>query len=387
MIATLKNELQSPLQLFLKGYLKTAKENLNRLEAYVKSVGNINLTALELSEPDTVGKLYEPLRDECEKVYDSIIDFYKKLKSFIEKSVQEISGSEGATRAGIAKQILYSMEKIEKQNILEPTENVEKQINETMERAARKLDSEITSVKDSINLGLKLAPSFIKHSNGVLEEPVLAARSCKLPPIEDFFEGGYPELLHAYSSIVLGLGVPENIVQRAVSQLRRQKALSSVIKPLMKVKEANTQVVTMHLSEYVRMFIENVFSLLAQHVDQRYAKIEFDSPVSVGVVPVELMEEPVDYLGKPAGIEWSKDENLWTFKMHLPGRESGNSGSIERRINKLLMRLVQEKHGNEFEAMIGAGKLLSPEIGLRVERGIQRLMQSLSGSVSSSNLA
>jgi hypothetical protein len=92
-------------------------------------------------------------------------------------------------------------------------------------------------------------------------------------------------------------------------------------------------------------------------------------------------------LGKPAGIEWSKDENLWTFKMHLPGRESGNSGSIERRINKLLMRLVQEKHGNEFEAMIGAGKLLSPEIGLRVERGIQRLMQSLSGSVSSSNLA
>jgi hypothetical protein len=385
MIATLKSEFLSPLELFLKSYMKTARDNLNRLEEHVRSIGTSSLTKVELSKPDTEGKLYEPLKDECERVYDSITSLYQKLQSFIEKSVQEISNSEGAKRAGIAKQILYSMEKIQKQYILAPAENAEKQINETMERAVRKLDSEITSIKDSVGSSLKLAPSFIKYSNGALEDPAVAARSYKLPPIEDFFEGGYPELLNAYSAIVLGLGVPDNLVERAVSQLRRQKALSSVIKPLAKAKEVNTQVVSMHLSEYVRMFVENVFSLLAQHVDERYAKIEVDSAVSVGVIPVELMEEPVDYVGKPLGIEWSKDENLWTFKMHLPGRELGDASSTQKWINSLLIRLVREKHENEFKTVIKAGKLLSPEIGMKVERGIQRLMQSLSGSVASSN--
>nr|MDO8132797.1 hypothetical protein [Candidatus Njordarchaeum guaymaensis] len=387
MVTTLRNEFQSPLQIFLRSYLKTAKENLNKLEEYVKSVGSGALPTVELSKPEAERKLYEPLRDECEKIYDSIMDFYEKLKSFVEKSVQEISSSEGAKRAALAKQILYSTEKIEKQYLSGPAENVGKQIDVTLERAAKKLDAEIASAKDRIDSSLKLSPSFIKYSGGILEEPILAIRSYKLPLTEDFFEGGYPELLHAYASIVLGLGVPENIVLRGVSQLKRQKAVPSILRPLTKVKEANwQQAAPMHMSEYVRMFVENTLSLLTQHVNKRYATIERKGPLDLGVIPVELMDEPVDYLGKPAGVEWSKDENIWALKMYPPERLPGEADSIQKWINGLLTQLIQKKHGVEFETLIKAGKLLGPEVGTRIENGIQRIRLSLTPSIAPSNV-
>nr|MDO8097975.1 hypothetical protein [Candidatus Njordarchaeota archaeon] len=388
MVATLRNEFQSPLQLFLKNHLETAKEDLNKLQEYVRSVGSGALPEVELGKPEAERKLYEPLKDECEKIADSIIDFHQKFRSFVEKAIHETSSSQGAKRAAFAKQILYSIENIEKQYLTEPAGNLSKQIDATLERAVKKLDSEIASVKDSINSSLKLAPSFIKHSSGVLEEPVLATRSYKLPLIEEFFEGGYPELLYAYSSIVLGLGVPENVVQRGLSQLRRQKAVPSILKPLMKVKGANLQkVVPMHLSEYVRMFVENIFSLLTQYVNERYATIEGSGPIDLGIIPVELMDEPVDYLGKPAGIEWSKDQSLWVFKMFPPERLSGDGGSMQKWINGLPTQLMQEKHGAEFEVLIKAGKLLGPEVGTRVESGIQRLRRCLTPGTAVSNVA
>jgi hypothetical protein len=382
MIVTLKNEFQSPIEIFLKSYLKTAEENLAKLQKYVRSIGSSIPPPIELSKPEAERRLYEPLRDECETIYKSITDFYEKFKSFVEKSIQEISRSEGIERATLAKQILYSIEKIRKQYLSEPAESVQKQTDASLDRVAKKLDSEIASVKDSIDACLKLSPSFIKHSNGVLEEPVLAIRSYKLPPVDVFFEGGYPEVLHTYSSIVLGLGVPVSIVQRAASQLTEQKVASLILKPLTKAKGANLhEIITMHLSEYVRMFVENIFSILTDHLGKRYAKIKDGGPVDLGVIPVEVIDQPVDYLGRPVGLEWSKDENIWTFKMHAPEKPSAGAGSMEKWINELPTRLMQEKHGVEFETLARAGRLLGPHVGSKIENGIQRLRQKLTPNV------
>lgn len=377
----LKNKFYLPIQEFIEKYYKSMKENFQRYADFVKTIGTGSKATLELIKPEAERKIYEPLSDESEMMYDSIISLCGKSMSFIKDSVQEIMKSEGAKRIAIAKQSFYTIQKLEKEYVESPKENLTKQLDASFDRGLKKLDSEIVSLKEKIDSSFKLGPSFLRYVDGVLEAPDSAVVSYKLPPVEEFFKDGYSEILRTYAYVVLGLGVPRNLVERGVAQLRERKNVPLILKPLLKVKEANIEeLVSMHLSEYVRMFTENAFSFATRHVDESYISKAERGVISIGSIPVGLMEEPLNYIGKPAGIEWNKNGSQWLFKISTPPGSTGEPKSLQEWLDDQFAQILQQKYGSTFELLTKIGKMLGPDISKRVEESIQRLKRSFLSS-------
>jgi hypothetical protein len=147
------------------------------------------------------------------------------------------------------------------------------------------------------------------------------------------------------------------------------------------VKEANIEeLVSMHLSEYVRMFTENAFSFATRHVDESYISKVERGEISIGSISVGLMEEPLNYIGEPEGIKWNKNESQWIFKIATPPRSTGEPMSLLEWLDDQFAQILQKKYGSTFELLTKIGKMLGPDISKRVEESIQRLKRSFLSS-------
>jgi hypothetical protein len=199
-----------------------------------------------------------------------------------------------------------------------------------------------------------------------------------LPPIEGFFTGGYSEILRTYAFVILGLGVPKKIVERGVSQLRERKNVPSILKPLLKMRESNVDgLVSMHLSQYVRMFVENAFLFASRHIDESYFPKAQAEVFTIGSVALELMEEPANYIGHPEGIEWSKNGSNWIFRIAAPAKPTGEQKSLQEWFNDQFAHVLQQRYGSIFELLTRIASMLGSDVSERVEEGIQTLKASL----------
>jgi hypothetical protein len=382
MAKTLSNEFHEPLKQFLQNYYQTSVENFKRFATYLRSVGSRVLPKIELQKPKADRKTYKPLLEDSEKLYGAIIAFEKRLTSFINASVEELTNSEGEKRAALAKQTLYTLDDREKEYVIEPEKALTSQIELSFEKVIKRTYSDIASVKEKIDLSLKTGPLFLKYFDGMLEAPLVAVSSYKLPLIEDFFEGGLPELLYAYSCVILGLGVPSALVQRGVAQLIGHKQMSSILKPLLKVKETNIAgLVSMHLSEYIRMSVENTFSFISRYVDERYLTSIDSERVTIGALPIEIVSEPANYIGKPIGIGWSRGEDKWMLRLVPPDQSEGKRSSVREWFGEQFSILLRNKYGNTFAVLKKAAALLGDDVRNKVEEGIQRSTGTLVSGV------
>jgi hypothetical protein len=377
----LKDEFYLPIQLFIDKCYRSMKENFERYASYAKTIGTGNTASIELRNSEAERKIYEPLADESKKMYDSITSLFGKSTSFLESSIKEISKSEGGKRVAIAKQAFYTIQKLEKDYAESPRESLTRQLDATFDRALKSLDSEILSFKEKIDMSLKLEPSYLRYVDGALEAPESAAMSYKLPPIEEFFKGGYSEILRTYAFAVLGLGVPRKIVERGVSLLRERKNVPSILKPLLKMKESNVEeLVSRHLSEYVRMFVENAFLFASRHIDESYIVKAEAEVATIGRVPLELMEEPANYIGEPEGGGWSKNGTNWVFRIATSSRAKGEAKSLQEWLNDQFAQIFQQKYGGNFELLARIAGMLGSDVSRKLNEGIQRLKVSLLSS-------
>jgi hypothetical protein len=379
MARILENQFHLPLQLLLQKYSQTVKDNLERFGDYARSVGTGGTPPpLKIDTPEAEREIYEPLREDSERVCGLIVNFFEKSTSFINSTVNEISKAEGGRKIALAKQIVYTMDKIQKDYLLTPEESLKKRIEIAVDGALKKIDIEIASVKDKLAFCFRQGPPFLKYVNGELEEPNSAAGSFRPPPVEGFFQGGFKEILQTYSSTALGLRVPDYMVRRAVQHLKDKKQVPPILKPLLKVKDSNiNELVSMHLSEYIRIFTENAFSFASRHIDERYISNIGAESVTVGLVPAEYLKDPIDYIGKPLGIEWSKNKDTWVFRMIHPEQHAAEQNPLQKALDQEFARILEEKYGATFDLLIKIGSSLSPDEGKRVEESIQRLRTSL----------
>jgi hypothetical protein len=374
----LKDEFYLPIQLFIEKYHKSMMENFQRYAAYVKEVGSGNPATFELRNPEAKRSIYDPLSDESEKMYNSIVSLFGKSTSYLENSMKSISKAEGGKRVAIAKEAYYTLHQLESQYIESPRTDLTSQLDATFDRVIKSLDPEILSIKEKIDSALKLTPASLGYADGSLEAPEVAASSYKLPPIDEFFSGGYSEILRTYAFVALGLGVPTKIVERGLLQLRDRKNVSPILKPLLKMKESNVdRLVSMHLSEYVKMFVENAFLFASRHIDESYfPKLQLDSR-NIGSVPSELMDDPADYIGRPSGIEWTDNGTNWVLRIATQLRPTGEPKSLQETLNDQFAQILQQKYGSTFELLIRIADMLSPDVSKRVEESIRKLQSSL----------
>jgi hypothetical protein len=374
----LKDEFYLPIKLFIEEYHKSIMENFRRYAAYVKEIGTGGVATLELRNPEARREIYEPLSDESEKMYNSIVNLFGKSTLYLENSMKSISKSEGGKRVAIAKEAFYTIQQLEDEYVESPRRDLTKQLDATFDRVLRSLDPELLSVREKIDSALKLAPASLGYVEGVLETPESAAASYKLPPIDEFFKGGYSEILRTYAFVALGLQVPKKTVERGVVQLKDRKNISPILKPLLKMKESNIdELVSMHLSEYVKMFVENAFLFASRHIDERYfPKLQQDTH-TIGSVQLELMDDPANYVGRPKGIEWSKNGTNWIFRIATPPKPTGEPISLQGILNDQFAQILQQKYGNTFELLIKVAGMLGPDVSKKVEESIQKLQSSM----------
>ncbi|WXG45012.1 MAG: hypothetical protein WED04_13475 [Promethearchaeati archaeon SRVP18_Atabeyarchaeia-1] len=382
MTSILKNDFYVPLQLFLQTYSQAVKGNLEKFGDFARSAGSGNaLPALKLERPEVDRNIYEPIREDSERLYDLIGNFFEKTVAFINSTTEEISKAEGGRRVALAKRVVYTLEKIQRDYLLSPEENLRIQIDAALDKSLKRVDHEVALSREKVAPCFKAGPPFLKHAGGELEDPISAAKSYRPPPVEAFFQGGYKEILQAYSTAVLGLRVPDYMVRRAASQLKEKKQISPILKPLLKVKESNLdELVSMHLSEYVRIFTENAFSFASRHIDERYIASIGTETVTVALVRSEYVPDPAAYIGKPAGIEWNKKGDDWILRMMHPELPVAEQNSLQKVLDQQFSHIFQEKYGKSFELLIRIGNSLGPDEGKKVEESIQRLKASLLSS-------
>jgi hypothetical protein len=374
----LKDEFYLPIQFFIEQYYKSMMANFQRYASYVKEVGTGNPATFELKNPEAKRAIYGPLSDESEKMYNSIVSLFGKSTLYLENSLKSISKSEGGKRVAIAKEAYYTINQLQNEYVESPKIDLTKQLDATFDRVLKSLDPEILSIKEKIDSALKLAPASLGYVDGVLETPDLAATSYKLPPIDEFFKGGYSEILRTYAFVALGLGVPTKTVERGVLQLRDRKNVSPILKPLLKIKGSKIdELVSMHLSEYVKMFVENAFLFATRHIDEAYFPKIHSNTGTIGSVPLESMDDPADYVGRPVGIGWGKKENNWIFKVAIPAGPKGEQRSIQALLNDQFAQALQQKYGSTFELLVRIAGMLSPDVGKKVDESIKNLKASL----------
>jgi hypothetical protein len=375
----LEDQFRLPLRQFLQKYSQEVKANLDRFGGYAKSAGTGGLPSpLAIEKPEFEISVYEPLRDESERISDLVVGFHEKAATFINRTVEEISKAEGGRKVALAKQIVYTLDEIQKDYLIVPEENLTRRIEQAMDGAVKRIDAEIASLKEKLAFCFRQGPQFLKYVNGELQDPNSAAGSLKPPPVESFFQGGFKEILRAYSSTILGLRVPDYIVRRAIQELRDKKQVPPILKPLLKVKEPNlNELVSMHLSEYIRIFVENAFSFASRHIDECYLSNIGAESVTVGLVPAEYLDDPVDYIGKPLGVEWSKSKDTWVFKLVHPEQHRADQNPLQKVLDQQFARILQEKYGATFDMLVRVGGSLSSDDEKKVEESIQRLRTSL----------
>ena len=374
-----ENQFHIPLIQFLQKVSEKVKSNLERFGDYVKNVGTGGTPPpLVIEKPEAARSIYEPLRDEYDRIIDLISNLYEKSASFINTTIEEISKAEGGRKVALAKEKVYTLDRIQKDYLLTPEESLSKRIDAAMDSATKRVDTEIASIKEKLVFCFRQGPQFLKYVNGELEDPNSVIESLRPPPVESFFQGGFKEILRAYSSTMLGLRVPDYMVRRALQELKDKKQVPPILKPLLKVKESNLgELVSMHLSEYIRIFTENAFSFASRHIDECFLSNIATESVTLGLLSSEYVKNPIDYIGKPLGVEWSKSKETWVFKLVHPEQHRTDQNSLQKVLDQQFARILEEKYGATFELLIKIGNSLSPEDGKRVEDSIQRLRTSL----------
>jgi hypothetical protein len=374
-----ENQFRVNLRKLLLKYSQKVKDDLERFGSYARIVGTGGTPPpLVIEQPEPEISIYEALKDESKRIIDLIVAFYQKSASFINSSVEEISKAEGGRKVALAKEIVYTMDRIQKDYLLVPEESLSKRIDAAMDAAVKRIDSEVASLREKVAFCFRQGPQFLKYVNGELEDANSVVGSLKPPPVESFFQGGFKEILRAYSSTILGLRVPDYMVRRAVQELKDKKQVPPILKPLLKVKEANFgELVSMHLSEYIRIFTENAFSFASRHIDECYLSNIATESVTLGISPVEYLTNPIDYIGKPLGVEWTKSKETWVFKLIHPEQHRADQNPLQKVLDQQFGSILEERYGATFELLMKIGNSLSPEDGKNVENSIQRLRTSL----------
>jgi hypothetical protein len=374
----LKDKFYLPIQLFIEKYHASMSENFERYAIYVKEVGAGNSATLELKNPEADREIYKPLSEESEKMYNSIVFLFGKSLSYLETSMRNISKAEGGKRVAIAKQASYTIKELRNEHVESRREDLTNQLDATFDKVLSSLGPEILSIREKIESALKLGPAFLTYVDGALGSPEAVASSYKLPPIDEFFKEGYSEILRTYGFVAFGLGVPKKTVERGVSQLSERRNISPILRPLLKMKESNVdQLVSMHLSQYVKMFVENAFSFASRHIDEGYfSRLQIDS-VTLGSVPSELMEEPANYIGNPKEIEWDKSGNGWTFRIVTRTTPTGKRISLQEMLNEQFAGVLQQKYAGTFELLVRVAGMLGSDASKSVRESIQKLQESL----------
>jgi hypothetical protein len=97
-------------------------------------------------------------------------------------------------------------------------------------------------------------------------------------------------------------------------------------------------------------------------------------------VPIELMEEPANYIGEPEGVEWSKNGTNWVFRIATSSRAKGEAKSLQEWLNDQFAQIFQQKYGGNFELLARIACMLGSDVSRKLNEGIQRLKVSLLSS-------